>query len=518
MDKIAAALHPLERKVLPHISRVKSLKDLTRASGLQEVEVMRALQWLQNKSLIKLTSETKEHIELDENGKSYLKKGLPEKRFLAALEDKVLSLEEIRKSANLEAEELNVALGLLRGKAAIEFRDKKVALTNQGRSLVKKETLEEQFLNKLSNQHIGINELKDEERFAYDALKKRKRIIQAVQVKDVTAELTELGAKVFGVLPKTRTKNIESGGWIAEPLGPLTPEIIKSGKWKAAAFRRYDLKINVPQISGGRRHFAREAADYVKRIWIEMGFREMKGNIIQTSFWNFDALFTAQDHPVRELQDTFYIKDPAMGKLPDAKLVAKVREAHETGTKGSTGWQYKWNPENAKLNVMRTHTTCLSAKTIAALKQSDLPAKFFSVGKNFRNEALDWHHLFEFMQVEGIVIDENANLRHLVAYLREFFKKMGYLDVRIRPAYFPYTEPSCEVDVLHPIKKQWIELGGAGIFRPEMVIPLIGKDIPVLAWGLGLERTMMEYYQLTDIRDIYRNDLKQLREIKSFIK
>ncbi len=507
IEKLAATLHPLERKVLPHLSKVKSLKGLTKVTGMQEVEVMRALQWLQNKDLVKLTSETKEHIELDENGKSYLKKGLPEKRFLAALDDRVLSLEEIRKSANLEGEELNVALGLLRGKAAIEFRDKKVALTSQGKSLAKKETLEEQFLNKLSNQHIAINELEDEERFAYDALKRRKGIVQAVQVKDISAELTELGAKVA-----------KSGGKFKDAVDTLTPEIIKSGKWKAAAFRRYDLKINVPAISGGRRHFAREAADYVKRIWIEMGFREMKGSIIQTSFWNFDALFTAQDHPVRELQDTFYIKDPAKGKLPDAKLVAKVKEAHETGTKGSTGWQYKWSPENAKLNVMRTHTTCLSAKTIAALKKEDLPAKFFSVGKNFRNEALDWHHLFEFIQVEGIVVDEKANLRNLVAYLREFLKKMGYLDVRIRPGYFPYTEPSCEVDVLHPIKKQWIELGGAGIFRPEMIEPLFGKEVAVLAWGLGLERTMMEYYALTDIRDIYKNDLKQLREVKSFIK
>lgn len=507
IEKLAATLHPLERKVLPHLSKVKSLKDLAKLSGLQEVEVMRALQWLQNKSLITLASEVKEHIELDENGKSYLKKGLPEKRFLSALDDRVMSLDEIRKSANLENEELNVALGLLRGKAAIEFKDKKVSLTSQGKSMVKKETLEEQFLNKISGQHIGINEMRDEERFAYDALKKRKGIVQAVSVKEVTAELTELGIKVA-----------KSGSKFKDTIDTLTPAILRSGKWKTASFRRYDLKINVPAISGGRRHFAREAADYVRRIWIEMGFKEMKGNIIQTSFWNFDALFTAQNHPVRELQDTFYIKDPAKGKLPDAKLVAKVKEAHETGTKGSTGWQYKWNPENAKMNVMRTHTTCLSARVISQLKKEDLPVKFFSVGKNFRNEALDWHHLFEFIQVEGIVVDEKANLRNLVAYLREFFKKMGYLDVRIRPGYFPYTEPSCEVDVLHPIKKQWIELGGAGIFRPEMIEPLFGKDVTVLAWGLGLERTMMEYYSLNDIRDIYKNDLKQLREVKSFIK
>ena len=152
------------------------------------------------------------------------------------------------------------------------------------------------------------------------------------------------------------------------------------------------------------------------------------------------------------------------------------------------------------------------------MKREELPAKFFSVGKVFRNEALDWKHLFEFYQVEGIVVDPNANFRHLIGYLKEFYKKMGYSAVRMRPAHFPYTEPSLEVDVFHPIKKQWIELGGAGIFRPEVVKPLLGFDCPVLAWGQGMGRIIGEYWKITDIRDLYKNDIKQLREMKLWLR
>jgi phenylalanyl-tRNA synthetase alpha chain len=213
------------------------------------------------------------------------------------------------------------------------------------------------------------------------------------------------------------------------------------------------------------------------------------------------------------MQDTFYLKDPSKGKLPP--IYKKIKQVHENGADtGSKGWQSPWSEDKAKELLLRTHTTVLSAQTIAKLKKSDLPAKFFSVGKVFRNETLNWKHLFEFYQVEGIVVDPNANFRHLIGYLREFYRKMGYKDVRIRPAHFPYTEPSCEVDVLHPTKNEWIELGGAGIFRPEVVKPLLGFECPVLAWGQGMERIISEFYNITDIRELYKNDLEQLKKTR----
>ena len=167
---------------------------------------------------------------------------------------------------------------------------------------------------------------------------------------------------------------------------------------------------------------------------------------------------------------------------------------------------------------MRTHTTSLSAQTLSKLKTSELPQKFFALGKCFRNETVDWSHGFEFNQTEGIVVDKNANFRHLLGYLKQFFNKMGFEKIRFRPSYFPYTEPSVEIDVWHPERKIWLELGGAGMFRPEVTIPLLGENIPVLAWGPGFDRMIMNYYDIKDLREVYKNDLNMLRKIKFWMK
>ena len=508
IQKLIETLHPLEQKVLPLLIKHTALADIVDASGLSQVEVMRALQWMENKDIIKIKAETKELISLEKNGKDYLKKGLPENRFLIAIKDSALAMQEIIKKAGLDKEELNACIGMLKKKAAINFNDQKIEITEQGKKLLGKESLEDKFLKQLSHKTLSLADLSPEEKFAYDVFSKRKDIIKTVLTKERTTKFTELGRKIASM-------NLNSG----DALERLTPDMLKKGTWKGKKFRRYDVKINVPAIDGGKKHFVNQAIGYAKKIWLEMGFTEMEGNMINTSFWNFDALFTAQDHPVRELQDTFYIKDPKSGKLPDPKLVKKVKAMHEHGGDiGSKGWMYKWSEDDAKLNVLRTHTTVLSSTTLAKLKKEDYPAKFFAVGRCFRNEALDWSHLFEFNQTEGIVIDPDANFRNLLGYLKEFFKKMGYPKARFRPAFFPYTEPSIEIDIFHPVHKKWLEFGGAGMLRPEVVEPLLGKDVPVLAWGPGFDRIILEYYNITDIRDLYRNDLKQIREMKSWMK
>ncbi len=503
--ELAESLHPYERKVLPFLKDNKSLREIVKASKMKEIEVMRALQWLENKNIISIKKELKEIISLGKNGKDYLEKGMPEKRFLKAI-DGTTHIEKIRQKAGLEKDEVNVCLGILRKKAAIEIKEgMNIKITEQGKKLLQKPSFEELFLKQLP---IESKNLTQEQKYAFNELKKRKDIIKTDIVTERTVELKEIYDDL--IKAKVSFKNI---------IDELSPEIIKNESWKNKSFRRYDIKINVPSISGGRRHFVNEAVQYIKRVWLEMGFKEMKGPLLQTSFWNFDALFTAQDHPAREMQDTFFIKNPEKGKLPDKKIVEGVKNVHENGFKtGSLGWRYKWSPEIAMKNVLRTHTTVLSARTIAALKKEDLPAKFFTVGKCFRNETVDWSHLFELCQVEGIVIDPEVNFKNLVGYLTEFYKKLGYPKVRIRPAYFPYTEMSAEVDVFHPVRKEWIELGGSGIFRPEVVKPLLGVEVPVLAWGLGMERAISMYYNISDIRDLYRNDLKQSREIKTWLK
>ena len=497
MNKLLESLSPLERIVFPLIKDNISLKELIDKSNLKEVEVARALQWLENKNLIKVRKESREVINIDAIGKKILDEGLPEKRFLRAITNKELSLDEIKEKANLTNDELNVSLGILKSNSFI-LLDNKIKITDSGKKYLNNNEIE-QFLSSLPLEKKEIN------KEVYNKIKGRKSIIKEELIKERISNLTEDGK----ALQKMNIENnfIES----------LNSNILKSGEWKSRKFRRYDIKINAQKIYPGKKHFVNEALDYAKRIWMDMGFKEMKGNIIQSAFWNFDALYTSQDHSVREMQDTFYLKEK--GKLPNKEIVNKIKAVHESGwTTGSKGWWYKWSEEEAKKLVLRTHTTCLSAQTLSKLKKEELPTKFFSVGRCFRNETLDFSHLFEFNQTEGIVVDENANFRHLLGYLKEFFSKMGFSKARFRPAYFPYTEPSVEIDVYHPLHKKWIELGGAGMFRPEVVKPLLGFDVPVLAWGPGIDRIITDAYKIKDIRELYRNDLKQLRESRAWLK
>ena len=498
-------LHPYERAVLPLIQSTTTKSELVKKSGLQDVEVMRALEWLENKKLITSQKKSTSLVMLSDSGIRYARDGLPERKLLSILSQS-MAFGELREKAG-SPEELNAALGVLRSLHALKMdktpRGLYVELQTQGKALRTKKTEEELFLE--HHFPIAKDALDDTAQKTLQNLLKR-GIACVRDEKEIVVQRTSVG----NMLAKELSK-----GTHAPILGRLTSQMIASGEWKKAQFRSYDVTVNVPPLWGGRKHMVTQAVEYIRQIWIELGFKEMTGRMVETAFWDLDALFVPQDHPARDMQDTFYVASPP-GNLPS--LARKVKAVHETGAAtGSKGWGKGWSEQEAKQLMLRTHTTILSAQAIARLKESDLPAKFFAVGKVFRNEALDWKRLFEFYQVEGIAVDPKANFQHLKGYLREFYKKMGYPDVRIRPAHFPYTEPSCEVEVFHPVKKEWMELGGAGIFRPEVVIPLLGKDVPVLAWGLGLDRIISSRYALTDIRDLYNNDVKMLREAELWV-
>jgi phenylalanyl-tRNA synthetase alpha chain len=341
-----------------------------------------------------------------------------------------------------------------------------------------------------------------------DLLRKRKQCVTLKDKKDKTVRLTPLGHALIA----TDLSKMD----FAER---VTPEDLATGAWKEKRYRAFDVSVQVPRVHGGKAHFVTDAIDHVRQIWMEMGFQEMDGAIVQSAFWNLDALFVPQDHPARETQDTFYLDHPARTTLPK-DVFERVKAAHEDGGgTGSRGWRYTFSKPESERLLLRTHTTVLSAQTLWKIKQGELPipGKYFAIGKNFRNEAVDWKHSFEFNQVEGIVVDPNVTFAQLLGYLKVFFMKMGYPEIRLRPHHFPYTEPSVEIDAWHPVRKQWVELGGAGMFRPEVTKTLLGQEIPVLAWGPGFDRIIMEYYAITDLRDMYRNDIKQLREAKRFL-
>ncbi len=508
IKELIEGLHPLERKVVPFLNSVKTLAALVEKSGLQEVEAMRALQWLENKKILRINATEDEFIELDSNGRHYVKIGLPERRMLLELKGSSVSVDELMKK--LGREEFGIAIGILKQKAAVQMSNGKISITDHGKRSLGKISSEEQFLNRVSAGAIEIKKLGAEEQFALEQLSKRKQIVQKKIIKIKTIELTELGR----MLAKQKLEKVDL-------IEAVTPELLKSGQWESKKFRKYDVTINVPEINSAKRHFISQAIRYMKKILLEMGFEEMTGNYCETSYWDLDSLFVPQDHPARTMQDTFYVADEKgkilLGKLP--KDFKKIKDVHENGgNTGSKGWRSQWNETLAKEVLMRTHCTPLSAKKLSSLSNKDLPKKYFAISRVFRNETMDWKHLFEFEQVEGIVVDENVNFRHLLGYLRQFFGKLGFTDVRLRPAHFPYTEPSVEVEVFNPVKKEWVELGGAGMFRPEVTKTLIGREVPVLAWGLGLGRIAMEYWSIKDIRETYKNDLAYLRNMKMLMK
>ena len=508
-DSILAKLHPLEIKVLPHLKDDLSISDLCAAAIMQEVDVMRAAQWLETKGALKIDAVTRTEIILAANAQTSLAHGMPELKLLQAFKDGAKETGDAAKRAGLSPEELGASIGILKRRNWVVL-GKEVAVTDDGKKVTNDNYPQSRLLHKISkNSATTVESLSKEEQATLTELRGRKEYITLKERKDRSITLTDLGR----ALAKTDIKALN----FAER---LTTEDLQSGAWKERKYRAFDVSAPVPLMPAGKEHFVQEAIAYIRQIWLEMGFMEMEGAMVQTAFWDLDALFVPQDHPARETQDTFYLENPRRTPVP-RQIFDRVKEAHETGgTTGSKGWRYTFSRDETEQLMLRTHTTVLSAQTLLAIKEGrrQMPGKYFTVGKVFRNEALDWKHLFEFHQVEGIVVDPNVTFAQLVGYLKIFFAKMGFKRIRLRPHHFPYTEPSVEVDVWNERKNQWVELGGAGVFRPEVTKTLIGEETPVLAWGLGLERIIVEYFELQDLRDLYRNDIKQLREMKRFVK
>ena len=502
IEKLVNTLHPLERKILPLLEKTHAFDALLQKSGLKDVEVMRALQWLENKGLIRVKDNLHEQVILEENGKLYASKGLPEKRILEAIRDHSLSAQEILKKAQLSGEEFNGSLGALKGKAAIEIKKEDgliIAITAHGKKLLEKGLPEEKLLQKKFP--VDVKTLADEEKYALENLRKRKNILSLQIAKAKSASLTTLGRKAM-------EKGID-----ADVEERVTPEMLRSGTWKDKIFRRYDVTINVPRIYGGRKQFYRKFLDEIRSKFLSMGFTEMTGPVVEMDFWNMDALFMPQFHSARDIHDAYYIKEPIYGKL-DENLVKRVKAAHEDGFgTGSKGWQYTFDANQTHRYLLRTHDTAISARTLAS-KDLKIPGKYFQTVRCFRPDLVDASHNVDFTQTGGIVVGDGLNFGHLKGLLRLFAEEFAQTSkIKIVPAYFPFTEPSAELHAKHP-DLGWIELAGSGIFRPELVKPLVGREVPVIAWGVGVERLAMINLGIKDIRQLFSHDLSILRNTK----
>jgi len=328
----------------------------------------------------------------------------------------------------------------------------------------------------------------------------RRGVIRRQTVRKSTVYITSAG-KVAGATDASE-----------DLLDRLSTEVLVSGGWRGRRLRPIDVKAKAPVFWPGRRHPVRDFIREVRETYVSMGFTELEGDSIHPAFWNFDALFIPQDHPGREMQDTFYLEGLSEKRMKRTGVVANVAATHENGWKtGSRGWGYTWNIEEARRLVLRTHNTVLTVRALSESRERE--ARVFAVSKVYRNENLDYKHLAEFYQMDGIIEGKGLNVRHLMGFLQEFYKKLGMKDVKLWPTYFPYTEPSLEVVGYSDTVKAWIELSGSGVFRPEVTLPL-GVSVPVLAWGPGIERLMLMRFGLDDMRALYGSNLDWLRNRK----
>jgi phenylalanyl-tRNA synthetase alpha chain len=408
-------------------------------------------------------------------GKKYLKEGLPEER-LARLLKKPMMIAQVRK----KTPDFSIGLSWAKKNGWVKIDKGRLVLVKAPARIAEKEALKrieegkpvpEKLLKLIISRKLAKKE-KD------DAFKKAKK-------------------------------------YVGKEVSTLSPELIKTGLWKKVRLKPYNVGARGQKVYPGRRQPYNRFLLQVREKLVQLGFREMEGPVIESEFWNFDALFQAQNHPSRDWTQTYTLKRPRKGSLPSARIVERVKAAHENGWKtGSTGWGYRWDPQKAAQLMPRAHGTACSARQLS--KGVDVPGKYFAIKRCFRPDVIDAMHGVEFNQCEGIIIDETMTFDKMLGILKLFATEIaGAVDVRFYPDYYPFTEPSVQLSAKHP-QLGWIEFAGAGIFRPELTEPL-GVKQPVLAWGLGIDRLAMCRLGIKDIRHLFSQDIDWLRKQKVMV-
>lgn len=482
------------------------MEALGRHTGIDQSQIMASAIEMQRRALLEVSETERQELIPDEGVGELLSKGLPERLAIKVLADAggEMPLENLMAWAAEQGVAINEVLrwGQTRGwlqklllkDSSTDNKSFKVVLTPSGR--------------------IALDAPQDDERALQLALSTRTFIDQLAETNIDHKNVSRLLVKREGVARiKKRTQRIlsitgagsallDSGVKTKVERNILTSDDILAGRWREIALRKYDIRLPARLVYPAKIHPLRKIMEETRSAFLEMGFTEVVSPMVESAFWNFDALFQPQDHPARDMQDTFYMAEPDQLELPEATVVDRVRRTHENGGEtGSQGWGYRWDPEQARRAVLRTHTTAATIRALA--RHPEPPLKVFCAGWTFRNETISYKHLPVFHQVDGIVIDKEANLSTLLGTLGEFYRKMGFAKVKFKPAFYPYTEPSADVVVYMESRQKWIEMGGSGIFRPEVTEPL-GCGYPVLAWGLGIERLAMLRLGFNDIRELYR--------------
>jgi len=456
---LSQVFHDIEKKIINSLKEnpIQTPETLENSTQLSPDQIRRGIEWLKLKDLAIVDESKSSVISLGKNGLDSFEKGLPERRLLNLVKDGPRKLSDIQKELGFV---FGPAIGLCRKNNWVETSSDQIIIKTIPFELPGEKTLQQIGNKKLSKEQINQND--------FSELLKRPNFIIEDVIKNKKISLT-LTAKSLDI-------SNDSGA--------------------------IDVEAEVPEILVARTHPLKDTIDEIREIFVTLGFSEILGNLTQSSFWNFDALFTPQDHPARELQDTFFLDGISAKKIANPEQIRKVSDSHKKN------WRYRWDVNEARKMVLRTHTTCVTIKHLAENKPDE--ARIFSLGRVFRNEKVSYKHLVEFNQIEGIVVGKDANLRNLMGIQREFYKRIGITKIKFWPTFFPYTEPSLQTMVYNEKLGKWIELFGMGIFRPEVTKPL-GITKPVLAWGGGIERIAMLKYDLDDVREFYNNSLGWLR-------
>ncbi|HUU49080.1 MAG TPA: phenylalanine--tRNA ligase subunit alpha [Nitrosopumilaceae archaeon] len=457
---MSQVFHEIEKKIISVLKMELKLtpEKLEKLTQLSPDQVRRGIEWLKLKDLAIVDESSNVEYRLGKNGLESFQKGLPERKLLDLIKNDPKNISDLQKELGSV---FGPAMGLAKKNGWIDAMENKIFIKNYPSNLPGEKTLKQIGDGMISKNQIDENDLA--------SLLKRPDFVVENIIKKKEISLTKNG--------QTLDVASSSSGAI-------------------------DVEAKVPEVFVAKTHPLKDTIDEIREIFVTLGFTEILGNMIQPSFWNFDALFTPQDHPARELQDTFYLDGVSEKKIGTPEQIRKVSESHKKN------WRYFWDINEARKMVLRTHTTCVTIKHLAEKKPEE--ARVFSLGRVFRNEKVSYKHLVEFNQIEGVVVGKDASLRNLMGIQREFYKRIGITKIKFWPTFFPYTEPSLQTMVYNDRLGKWIELFGMGIFRPEVTKPL-GITKPVLAWGGGIERIAMLKYGLDDVREFYNNNLNWLR-------
>ena len=444
---MSQVFHDIEKKIITSLKEnpIQTPETLEKSTQLLPDQIRRGIEWLKLKNFAIVDESKSSTISLGKNGLDSFEQGLPERRLLNLVKNGPRKLSDLQKELGFV---FGPAMGLCRKNNWIETSSDQIILKPIPSILPGEKTLQQIGSGKLFKgelDKIDLTELLKRPDFIVEDIVKSKKISLTNSAKSIDISNT------FGAI---------------------------------------DVEAEVPEIFVARTHPLKDTIDEIREIFVTLGFSEILGNMTQSSFWNFDALFTPQDHPARELQDTFFLDGISAKKIGTAEQIRKVSDSHKKN------WRYQWDISEARKMVLRTHTTCVTIKHLAEHKPDE--ARIFSLGRVFRNEKVSYKHLVEFNQIEGIVVGKDANLRNLMGIQREFYKRIGITKIKFWPTFFPYTEPSLQTMVYNEKLGKWIELFGMGIFRPEVTKPL-GITKPVLAWGGGIERIAMLKYDLDDV-------------------